>query len=90
MARRTIQQNPEAALAGATPYLRLFGLTAGGVYLARGALAAARDNGGTASARVILARFWAETEVALAPGLATAITEGADGLLAMPVERLSA
>ncbi len=85
-----IQQNPEAALAGATPYLRLFGLTAGGVYLARGALAAARDNGGTASARVILARFWAETEVALAPGLATAITEGADGLLAMPVERLSA
>jgi len=85
-----IQQNPEAALAGATPYLRLFGLTAGGVYLARGALAAARDNGGTASARVILARFWAETEVALAPGLATAITEGAEGLLAMPVERLSA
>ncbi len=85
-----IQQNPEAALAGATPYLRLFGLTAGGVYLARGALAAARDNGGTASTRVILARFWAETEVALAPGLATAITEGADGLLAMPVERLSA
>ena len=85
-----IQQNPEAALAGATPYLRLFGLTAGGVYLARGALAAARDNGGTASTRVILARFWAETEVALAPGLATAITEGAEGLLAMPVERLSA
>jgi alkylation response protein AidB-like acyl-CoA dehydrogenase len=85
-----IQQNPEAALAGATPYLRLFGLTAGGVYLARGALAAARDNGGTASTRVILARFWAETEVALAPGLATAITEGTEGLLAMPVERLSA
>ena len=30
-------------MAGATPYLRLFGLAAGGVYLARGALAAARE-----------------------------------------------
>jgi acyl-CoA dehydrogenase len=85
-----MQDNPEAALAGATPYLRLFGLTAGGVYLARGALLAARDNGGAAGARVTLARFWAETEVALAPGIAAQITEGADGVLAMPIERLSA
>ena len=36
-------KNPEAALAGAAPYLRLFGLAAGGIYLAKGALAAARD-----------------------------------------------
>jgi len=85
-----MQQNPEAALAGATPYLRLFGLAAGGVYLAKGALAAARDNGGSASARVALARFFAETQATEAPGLATAITEGADSILAMPVERLSA
>ena len=38
-----LRTNPEAALAGATPYLRLFGLAAGGIYLAKGALAAARD-----------------------------------------------
>jgi hypothetical protein len=37
-----LQSDPEAAMAGATPYLRLFGLAAGGVYLARGALASAR------------------------------------------------
>ena len=41
-----LQKNPEAALAGATPYLRLFGLAAGGIYLAKGALAAARNGSG--------------------------------------------
>ena len=41
----SLAKNPEAAMAGAAPYLRLFGLAAGGVYLARGALAAARDGG---------------------------------------------
>ena len=40
-----LQKNPDAALAGATPYLRLFGLASGGIYLARGALAAARNGG---------------------------------------------
>ncbi|MEO1794544.1 MAG: acyl-CoA dehydrogenase, partial [Pseudomonadota bacterium] len=84
--------NPEAALAGATPYLRLFGLTAGGAYLADGALAAARD--GTAqngSARYVsLARFFAENALTETPGLATLVTTSADGLLAVPAERLSA
>src|SRR5262245_25110997 len=37
-----LQSSPEAAMAGATPYLRLFGLAAGGLYLVRGAVAAAR------------------------------------------------
>ena len=32
-----LAKNPEAAMAGAQPYLRLFGLAAGGIYLARGA-----------------------------------------------------
>ena len=41
----------KAALAGATPYGRLFALAAGGVFLARGALAAARGaNGADAAA----------------------------------------
>src|SRR5690606_1519201 len=46
----TMQRNPEAALAGATPYLRLFGLAAGGIYLARGALASVRDGSAAADA----------------------------------------
>ena len=85
-----MQTNPEAALAGATPYLRLFGLAAGGVYLAKGALLAVREAGGPGSDHVALARFFAETQVPLAGGLATSITEGADSLLTVPVERLSA
>jgi alkylation response protein AidB-like acyl-CoA dehydrogenase len=85
-----IQSNPEAALAGATPYLRLFGLAAGGVYLAKGALLAARENGGAMSDHVSLARFFAETQVPVAGGLAMSITQGSESLLAVPVERLSA
>ena len=38
-----LANSPDAALASATPYLRLFGLAAGGHYLARGALAVAND-----------------------------------------------
>ncbi|MBU2532859.1 MAG: acyl-CoA dehydrogenase [Alphaproteobacteria bacterium] len=85
-----IQNNPEAALAGATPYLRLFGLTAGGVYLAKGALDAQRQNGGADNRHTAMARFFAETQVPAAGGLALAIMEGADSLLAVPTEKLSA
>jgi len=82
-----MQRNPEAALAGATPYLRLFGLTAGGAYLARGALAAARD--GAQTMPVALARFFAENLVTAAPGLAQSVTHGADAVLGIEPERLS-
>ena len=51
----------EAALAGATPYLRLFANAAGGALLAEQALAAARmASDGSAPARIALARFFAE------------------------------
>ena len=83
-----LQSNPEAALAGATPYLRLFGLASGGAYLARGALAAARD--GDASNPIALARFFAENLAIAASGLASSITTGADSVLAATPERLSA
>ena len=41
-----LRKSPDAALAGAAPYLRLFGLAAGGIYLAKGALASARNGAG--------------------------------------------
>ncbi len=57
----SLQKNPDAALAGAAPYLRLFGLAAGGIYLARGALAAARNGAsGGAGQPIAIARFFAE------------------------------
>ncbi|MEO0730548.1 MAG: acyl-CoA dehydrogenase family protein, partial [Pseudomonadota bacterium] len=66
-----IAERPEQALASATPYLRLFGLVAGGTYLAKGALSAARDGSmANGHARhVSWARIFAETQLAQAPGL---------------------
>ena len=66
----------EEALAGATPYLRLFGLAAGGAYLVRGALAEG-DAG-----RVALARFFAENLIDETAALNKRVTEGAASLAA--------
>ncbi len=70
------------ALAGATAYLKLFGLAQGGTALARKALAAQASLDETAgdkghAARVVTARFFAEHLAAEAPALERAITEGA-------------
>jgi len=71
-----LTENRDAALAGATPFGRLFGLTAGGVFLARGALAAARDgNGGSGDTPIALARHFAETQVPATGGLKSAVTQ---------------
>jgi acyl-CoA dehydrogenase len=85
----TLQKNPDAALAGATPYLRLFGLAAGGVYLAKGALAAAR-NGSATGQPIALARFFAENLATAATGLKDTVTSGADSTLMVAPEALSA
>jgi hypothetical protein len=60
------------ALAGATPYLKLFGDVLGGAMLGKGALA---DPG-----RQALARVYAGQALAQAPGLAAAVAGGADDL----------
>ena len=83
-----LRSNPEAALAGATPYLRLFGLAAGGIYLAKGALAAARDGAAGTAQAIAIARFFAETLATAAPGLKETVIAGADATLAL--EGLSA
>jgi acyl-CoA dehydrogenase len=82
---------PDAALAGATSYLRLFGATAGGCMLAGEALAAARQGNGGADGgtgggadkpgRTAIARFFAENIAVAAPALADIVTEAADGVL---------
>jgi hypothetical protein len=79
-----LQKSPEAALAGAQPYLRLFGLAAGGTYLARAALAAARNGAsGSAATQIAVARFFAENLATQAPGLKDTITTGAEATLAL-------
>jgi alkylation response protein AidB-like acyl-CoA dehydrogenase len=71
---------PEAALAGATPYLRLFGLATGGCLLADEALAALRIGTAGPSAHLATARFFAENLATTAPGLAASVIEGADSI----------
>jgi hypothetical protein len=73
------QKSSDAALAGATPYLRLFGHAAGGCMLAEQALAALRDSGDGA-ARSALARFFADNIAVQAIGLERSVTEGADSI----------
>lgn len=68
------------ALAGATPYLRLFGLAAGGAALAEEALGASRTGEAKAEGRAAILRFYAENLCVTARGLATSVMEGADGL----------
>jgi acyl-CoA dehydrogenase len=85
-----LPESPEAALANATAYLRLFACVAGGCMLAKEALASRRcaQNGAShgaqnpADARVALARFFAENIAAQAPSLARLVTEGSDAVLA--------
>ena len=67
------------ALAGATPYLRLFGLAAGGAYLAKAALAAVDAD------RTALCRFFAENLVSETGALRDRVTSGAASLAAARV-----
>ena len=65
----------EQALAGATPYLRQFGLVSGGCYLAKSGLHAGE------SERIGLARFFAENFAKECKAIRQTVTGGADSLL---------
>ncbi|HEX6236766.1 MAG TPA: acyl-CoA dehydrogenase [Acidimicrobiales bacterium] len=75
-------ENPANALAGATPYLRMFGLVVGGWLLGRSALAAARlleEGSGDADLlrqKLVTAGFYAEQILPQARGLLGAVTAG--------------
>jgi acyl-CoA dehydrogenase len=72
---------PNDALAGATPYLRLFGSTLGGCVLANEALAArAMDGAGDAVRYVTLARFFAENIAVQAGSLERTVIDSADAV----------
>jgi butyryl-CoA dehydrogenase len=73
------------ALAGATPYLRLFALAQGGVSLADAALAAnaamaAGDGDPAHGARIALCRFFAENIATGAGGLEETVLAGAESI----------
>ncbi|MBX5135887.1 acyl-CoA dehydrogenase [Rhizobium lentis] len=68
------------ALAGATPYQRLFGLVLTGCYLAKGGLAESGD--GKAEGRIALCRFAAENLLSETAALRDRIVNGAASLAA--------
>jgi acyl-CoA dehydrogenase len=77
---------PDDALAGATPYLRLFGLAQGAACLAKAALAAdtaiaAGDTDPAHQGRIALCRFFAENLLTAVQGLETTVTTGAASVL---------
>lgn len=79
---KILPTNPEDALAGATPYLRLFAVARGGAALARGALAAHRlacqgETDPALAARIATARFFAENIASGAGGLELSVVHGA-------------
>ncbi|WP_407159387.1 acyl-CoA dehydrogenase [Bradyrhizobium sp. STM 3557] len=73
---------PNDALAGATPYLRLFGSALGGCMLANEALAARGESEADGARHVALARFFAENFAVQALSLEKTITDGAEAVLA--------
>ena len=77
-----VASKPNEALAGATPYLKLFGATLGGCMLAGEALAArdAGDGNGDPERYVTLARFFAENVSVQAPSLERTVMDSAEAV----------
>ena len=73
-----VASKPNDALAGATPYLRLFGSTLGGCMLAGEAMAA--KGNGDGERYVTLARFFAENVTVQAASLEKTVTDSAEAV----------
>ncbi len=86
--QQAAKKEPDLALAGATAYLRLFGLTAGAGFLAQGTQAQLRktDTADTSSRdkNIALVRYLAEHHLPETISLATTIMTSGDALLATP------
>jgi hypothetical protein len=84
---------PRAAQAGAVPYLKLWGLAAGGWQLGRAAsiaahhLAAGEGDAQFLKSKIATARFYAECLLPQTGGLAQAITSGGEAALALTAEQ---
>jgi hypothetical protein len=85
--------NPRAAHAVAVPYLKLWGLVAGGWQLGRGALVAARNLGAHEgderflTAKIQTARFYAEALLPQVASLAQIVTGAGESSLRLTAEQ---
>jgi acyl-CoA dehydrogenase len=85
--------SPKRVMAGAVPFLKLFGIVAGGWQLARGAIVSANrlaEGKGDPvfySSKIATARFFAEHVLATAPGLAHTVVRGGESAVELSEEQ---
>ena len=90
---RTYEANPRNALAGAVPYLKMWGIVVGGWQMARAAKVAVdkleHGNGDTdfLRAKLATARFYAESLLPHAEAHADAVVNGSPTVLALPASQ---
>jgi hypothetical protein len=88
-------EDPRDALAGATPYLRMFSLVTAGWVMARQALAAthALEAGDgdphVMRAKLATAQFFCEQVLPQVHGLVAGVTAGHESVMAVPVDQLA-
>ncbi len=89
-------KDPNTAFAGAVPFLKLMGITAGGWQMARAALVAEKkfsdksNDPGFYSAKISTARFFGDHVLSQAPGLAATVTSGASTVMALSEDQFLA
>lgn len=85
--------DPKKVMVGGVPFLKLFGIVAGGWQLARGALVSANrlaeGKGDQAfyASKIATARFFAEHVLAAAPGLAHTVIRGGESAIELSEEQ---
>ena len=88
------KENQNDVLAGATPYLRMFGTVAGGWLMAKSALVAADhlavwEADGFLAAKIETAKFFAQQILPTARGLLPSVIAGAEPLFAIEADHLA-
>jgi alkylation response protein AidB-like acyl-CoA dehydrogenase len=92
----TAGKDPNAAFAGAVPFLKLMGIVAGGWQLARAALIAEskinkkEGDQNFYAAKIATARFFGDHVLSQAPGLAATVVSGAATVMALTEEQFLA
>ena len=88
----TYERDPKRVLAGAVPFLELFGIVAGGWQIGRSALAASRllgqgdDDSVFLRTKILTARFYADHFLSRVSGLASTVALGSEAAIAMADE----
>ena len=92
----TAGKDPNAAFAGAVPFLKLMGIVAGGWQLARAALVSEKkllnkeNDQSFYSAKISTARFYGDHVLSQAPGLAATVANGSSAVMSLSDEQFLA